>query len=247
MRQLAEHHDVMARLPGYWTSDLPDVLVMSLRNLADLSEMLDLPAVRKQAGRALSAIELTRADPNEGRSQVTRGYLGDLLSRFEDETEDRSFLYISPKRLGLYGQPQLFGSAVASRFADMGLDIEEAGTCYAVARYTACVFHLMRVMERAVRELARSLGRDNMEIENQSWEKVSKEVKDAVKALPSSTPQEIARKAELLEAHARLDTVRTVWRNPTMHPARSYNEEQAEDILHGVKAFVRHLAGTIDG
>jgi hypothetical protein len=37
-------------------------------------------------------------------------------------------------------------------------DADEAGKCFAVGRYTACVFHLMRIMERCVQKMGRDLG-----------------------------------------------------------------------------------------
>jgi hypothetical protein len=39
-----------------------------------------------------------------------------------------------------------------------------------------------------------------------------------------------------------VDNVRRAWRNPTMHPDRSYSVERAEEILQSVKSFMRHLA-----
>jgi hypothetical protein len=52
----------------------------------------------------------------------------------------------------------LFGSEVQHKFNTTSFEIDEAAKCLALGRPTACVFHLMRVMEIAVRAVARCLG-----------------------------------------------------------------------------------------
>lgn len=67
------------------------------------------------------------------------------------------FYYLSPSTAKLYGKPQLFGDLVAKKFPKASLDVECAGNCLALGEPTACVLHLNRVMEIAVRKLARKL------------------------------------------------------------------------------------------
>ena len=51
-----------------------------------------------------------------------------------------------------------FGEVVAQAFPSAVPDLKEAGTCYALNRSTACVFHVIRAMEIALRSLARCSG-----------------------------------------------------------------------------------------
>ena len=44
------------------------------------------------------------------------------------------------------------------------------------------------------------------------------------------------------EAAATIDYMRRAFRNPTMHPDRSYSQDRAEEIFLSVKSFMNHLA-----
>ena len=61
----------------------------------------------------------------------------------------------------------LFGTEVAARFPRAIVDIEEAGKCFALGRFTACVFHLMRVVEAGLAAISRSL---NIVKHSPTWE-----------------------------------------------------------------------------
>ncbi len=57
-----------------------------------------------------------------------------------------------------YAGANLLGEAVQERFPSLATDIDEAGKCFATGRFTATVFHLMRVMEVGVQEFCEALG-----------------------------------------------------------------------------------------
>src|SRR5579859_3823509 len=61
-------------------------------------------------------------------------------------------------RAKYYCDTKLFGEEVDNRLPAVATDISEAGKCFATARWTAAVFHLMRVMEVGVQELATKIG-----------------------------------------------------------------------------------------
>ncbi len=44
------------------------------------------------------------------------------------------------------------------------------------------------------------------------------------------------------EAAITFDGMRRAWRNPTMHPDKSYSQQRAEEILLSVKSFMIHLS-----
>jgi len=69
----------------------------------------------------------------------------------------RIFLRLEDSAEDLYEQTRLFGDEVAERFPKAAYDINEAGSCLAAGRYTASVFHLMRVAEYGLRTLAKPL------------------------------------------------------------------------------------------
>jgi hypothetical protein len=44
------------------------------------------------------------------------------------------------------------------------------------------------------------------------------------------------------ESHSHLYHVKQAWRNGTMHPKKTYTQEEAEAVFAAVRVFMRHLA-----
>jgi hypothetical protein len=118
-------------------------------------------------------------------------------------------------------------------------DVEEASKCFAVGRYTACVFHLMRVMELSVQQLGKKLK--VRLVQEKNWQNIIDEVNKAVKNMPVKTlrRKEIQREYTSIAAH--LFNVKVAWRNPVMHPKVSYTEEEAKEIFNNVMIFLSYL------
>lgn len=190
----------------------------------------------------------------EGHTNMTAEQ---IIARFDEigraidrEMKLHLFMYIPNERANCYktyirasmGEGQyLFGRDVMLKFTSMSCDIEEAGTCFAVARYTACVFHLMRVMEMAVQEFGGKLG-VSLAIEKE-WQTIIGNIRTELnnKFPKHKDPDRI--KFESILAH--LESVKIAWRNPTMHPKATYTQEEAKDIIHTVKIFMCDLVNII--
>lgn len=100
-----------------------------------------------------------------------------LISRIKQINESlqydagqRSFWLVHHKKL-LYFDAS-FGEEVDKAFPDATWEIKEAGSCYAVARNTAAVFHLMRAAEHALRGsvIAVGLTTPKLPLEYQQWQ-----------------------------------------------------------------------------
>lgn len=155
------------------------------------------------------------------------------------ELRKNLFMFIPPERAAFYAKPYLFGEGVSKKFADCQYDIEESGNCYAAGRGTACAFHLMRVMETALREFGTTLG---IELTgNKNWQTVLDQTNKAIKILPATEARTIA----LSQAAAHLYNVKVAWRNPTMHPKITYTVEESADLISTVKAFMNELIQVI--
>jgi len=158
----------------------------------------------------------------------------ELQSRLHDEMGSVTYFAIEPNKQSLLTGSNLFGEEVTSAFPSATVDIEEAGKCLTFERWTASVFHLMRVMEVGLRVL-----RSTLQIPvstNRSWGFILKQCDDALKSSAYKNDMFFT------EAIAMLRSVKDAWRNPTMHVENVYTEEQAEDIRNVVKAFMRKLA-----
>ena len=81
----------------------------------------------------------------------------EIGDRFEAELSARMFFYMPAERAKYFADEPLFGEAVANKFPKLAEDISEAGKCFACGRYTATVFHLMRLMEASLERLVKLL------------------------------------------------------------------------------------------
>jgi len=138
----------------------------------------------------------------------------------------------------------LFGENVTAKFPSAIVDVEEAGKCLALQRSTACVFHLMRVMETGLRILAVTLNEPSLDAKrNPSWDAILKKCRDELtKPLAQRAPEWANDDAFFSGAAATLMAVKDAWRNPTMHVEITYDEEKAADVWNCVGAFMRHIA-----
>ena len=153
-----------------------------------------------------------------------------------------SFFRLPDDKVAFYSpQTPLFGKEVHEAFPSAVINVEEAGKCYAVGRYTACVFHLQGVMQSGLNALAETFGIKPSE--NRTWDAVLKKIDPELRKgflerrdLFKTDEQFCAESAALLRA------VKIAWRNPTMHVENIYDQEKALDVFNAVKGFMRHLA-----
>jgi hypothetical protein len=159
----------------------------------------------------------------------------DLSETIRREMQSINFFYMPQKQTRFYRQYELFGSKVAVKFPSLEFDIIEAGNCFAMGRSTACVFHLMRIMEMGVQEFGNKLG--VVLASQKNWQNILDEINKAIKGLPK-TPESVA----LSQTSAHLYNVKVAWRNQVMHPHDKYTLDEAEDLINHVKAFMKTLA-----
>jgi hypothetical protein len=137
-----------------------------------------------------------------------------------------------------YEQSKLFGDEVFKNLPSANDDIEEAGTCLALERATASVMHLMRVLEAGLAVLAKTLGVTKQNDWGRYLRQIDDELAARIKASGARSPDE----QFYAEVATTIDHMRRAWRNPTMHPEKTYSPERAEEILQSVRLFMRHLA-----
>ena len=108
--------------------------------------------------------------------KMTHIKIGELLisiDTLEDmiisEMNDRLYLRIPQERISWFDKKEAFGAKVSNAFSKAIPDIKEAGNCYAIGLHTACVFHLMRVLEYGLQALAKDVG---LTFYRQSWGKI---------------------------------------------------------------------------
>lgn len=179
--------------------------------------------------------------------QGTNKTAGELLTEvtflqrtLKNELRDREFVFVTP-HLAPYLTVEIpFGAPTAGAFPGTIDDMVEAARCLALSRNTACVFHLARMMESALRGLAVAL---HLDMHTPSWDAALGKIDTELKRRYEKGLTWSAEEAQFFgEAAADLRAVQRAWRNPTMHVGHRYDEEQATAIYAAVRSFMQHLA-----
>ena len=105
----------------------------------------------------------------------------------------------------------IFDEEILNKLPRINEDSVEAGYYFALDRYTACVFHLMRVMEISVHELGRKLGVSL--VKEKMWHEILVKVNEQIQSLPPTDKN----KPIYAGLSAHLSNVRIAWRNEVMH------------------------------
>ena len=168
-----------------------------------------------------------------------------------NELRSRLFFGINSSHARYYEhQEPLFGQKVADKFSSLATsEIDEAGKCSALRRYTACVFHMMRVMETGIRAVAKCLGvPDPVKEADRNWGKMLGSIKVEIDKRNKNPHGWTVKDDKVFfeDAYTSLDAVKNAWRNPTMHVEKTYGEEQASNIFEATREFMMKLADRCD-
>ncbi|MCK9495040.1 MAG: hypothetical protein M0R75_06020 [Dehalococcoidia bacterium] len=156
------------------------------------------------------------------------------------------FLVIPDYQRHFYEQHfPLFGVEVEEAFPEALFDIAAAGRCLALGESTACVFHLMRVLEKGLHQLAREVDVPMGErIEYEQWHVVIDQITatiEKMKALPKS-PEKLHRLQRYSDVAIEFRLFKEAWRDHVAHSRARYDSQEAARIWRGVRDFMRSLA-----
>jgi hypothetical protein len=178
-----------------------------------------------------------------------------LHEAFEAELESQCFFFVPAHRVKFMaifddnasketltdlGEELIHFASAIRAFPEIIFDLEEAGNCFGVGCFTACVFHLMRICELGLVSLGKDLGVD---AGISSWEKLLSRIDTKIRDLDSSHTGGWKESKEFYsEAAALMLHVKNAWRNSVSHIRRSYDEHRSRRIFNAVEALMAHLA-----
>jgi hypothetical protein len=240
LKPLVDAQDVLAQMsvPMHSSDErlfpiLPDVNKNDLyKHVAELLEQIredEFDMCYSGAIRLRQILDMT------SETRQILGIMDDLRRRLIDQSE-RMFclsLSITEQRLYNHAEP-IFGEDVEIAFPMLSEDASEASKCLALQRYTACVSHLMRMIEGAVQALSIKLSIRNP---SREWGKLLSDIKPAIELMPLGGIRNA-----WSENFALLYHVKQAWRNDTMHPKQTYTPEEAQDVFAATRSFIRNLA-----
>jgi len=200
-------------------------------SIAEYCKQLEIPVsagAAEQLASATTAADVLFAIPHLRNTVFTelksRNFYGPLI-RYADYFE----------------KSELFGDDVFRAFPSANEDITEAGTCLALERATACVMHLNRANEVALKALANTVGVGPQN----DWGGYIREIDKELEKRKRTAGARTAAEQFYADACIQFDNMKRAWRNPTMHPEKTYSPQRAEEILMAVKSFMSHLATKI--
>lgn len=182
-----------------------------------------------------------------------RDQIHEIRRALKMDLDDNKFLSLSRSEVGYFGQEQGFGPEVFRNFQSTRVDVAEAIDCYALGRYTACVFHCMRVLEKGLHALAHELDtKHNAKLNfdkpfnETSWGRIITEILISLEnpkrtkrlnPLPTKDQERFYSTAAMQFEH-----FQHAWRDDCAHANRTYDEPAAKSVLNHTQHFMRILA-----
>jgi hypothetical protein len=119
-------------------------------------------------------------------------------------------------------------------------DMTIAGNCHACGFNDACVFHLMRVLEKGLAALA-AVFSESFTYEN--WHNIIERIESKIRKIdPNFGPDWKVKQQFYSEAACEFMFFKDAWRNHVMHGREEYDDERTENIYSHIGAFMKHLA-----
>jgi hypothetical protein len=242
-------------------------IVASLERICTLCDSLHLDQSTKYARRLIAelegkqlvgeaAVELHRRIEAGDFSQI-QDTTGNILApkdleqrvhllreRIDDELDSLNFFVLESSHREYLEDDDQFGPDVKTAFPDSTWDIREAKQCFAFERYTACGYHLMRVLDHGLKEIAFRFG---VAYDHRNWEDVLKDIKNEFPKMhqnPRWNCYENWRDHSEFYAKAvgYLNIEKIGWRNPLAHTRVKLDQPDAELLMDRVRAFMLQLS-----
>lgn len=183
--------------------------------------------------------------PSEGwkpSNEILGQSLGGVVNTVKAELGGIIFLRINKSDQHYYEKESLFGDRVAENFSDAKYDITEAGKCLALNRSTACVLHLMRVLELGLNSLANHF---QVPFTHVNWNQVIEQIESQIRIIDKDPNKPATWKDDRKFYSAAANQFRYFkdsWRNYAMHIHDKYTPEEALIVYTSVKVFMEQIA-----
>jgi hypothetical protein len=209
-------------------------LKTKLRKAKNLCQSLDLKWTIKQIDRTTQQISANW--PEEAAT-----LLADCRVRLREELEDCVFLKIDASKISYAAADWLLDTPIESIFPSTIKEFQRAGRCFALDENTACMFHLMRVVDFGLRSVATRLG---IEYSARAWDGIGKAiVRKMEDKYHDKTMDWKATEPIYAEVLTDIQAISRGHRNPVLHELeKTYEEKEAQYMLTVVEGFMTHLA-----
>lgn len=218
--------------------------VLILKQSAEELSFIASTAAGERAMHAITDLFSRKGDFNANELQRLIEPILGLIAVYRDEMEGQKVLVMPPDAAERFADPEaIFGGTVLDAFPSAQYDIQETGKCLALQRFTASVFHCMRIMEVGLEALGAELGLAVATNWNTALTQIEKEVRS--RSIATHGPNWKSDETFFSEAVTHFRVVKNAWRNHTMHRRETFDEERARSVLQSTADFMRTLAGRL--
>lgn len=247
---LARLHQIFSGLGADQSLLIPSSVELISNHVSAFRDEAEKLGARLSVVAANRFMEAINREPCTITVQQAVITLDDIESRFADYlTEVRMFvLYQQESSLFEPADVLIEIDGFAAAFPSAAFEVEEAAKCVALGRYTAAVFHAMRMLEVGIRSLAKRLNiPDPTKPAEKNWGVILKCIKEKIDELwPGRSNLSSSEGAAFEKLYASLDAVRNPWRNATMHVETIYAPHEALHIIRCSAYFMRQLSELCD-
>lgn len=207
----------------------------ALSTITQHADYLGLPSTSAGAKNFLDELDEILSD------KKLAARIDELERRFEDETDNIFFLYITSDKISFFDGKKI-PQVIRDKFQSAIYDLEEAGKCFSMNRSTGCVLHLMRALEVPIAAILKQL---KLPINEKGWQSainnINKEIirRNSLRKKPKGWKKTFQFYSEAAVSFGHL---KDAWRNHAVHGREKYDEERAEVIWNNVIALMQHLA-----
>ncbi|HRE21820.1 MAG TPA: hypothetical protein PKW21_12425 [Rhabdaerophilum sp.] len=226
-----------------------DEAVLDDNSLQDLSKWLDIAQeigdnfeISNLRSRLDKFRRLLNSSPSESRlnheireikSAIVEGLRGHFLYKY-----DRIGLELMKEQKEIWEN-------ISKYINGIEYDAHECLHCFSLGRYTASIFHAMRVLERGLVYLSKAI---KVESDKNNWgnliDRIEKSIRD-VKTQKNSPEKEIQIQ-RLSELAKEFTYFKDAWRNWCAHGNRNYDRKDALKVLTHTRDFMQTLSGLND-
>lgn len=196
--------------------------------------------------RTLSTLRRMKFEMEGMTGNQYEGRLMHLEENLRDDLEFVSFESIPANRVEFYGKT--WGDSVAASFPSATADIQEAGTCFALGRFSAAVFHVVRASEHGLKALARAAGVKG-QIDMKEWGKLIKSIEEKLVNVPRWNNRKWSANASEFYSGTLADAraLKDCWRNVLLHvrKRKPVTEEDAKKAIERGEDFLKRLSSRI--
>jgi HEPN domain-containing protein len=226
------HHNNMYAGNYVLTAAEKEVVTNSIKNADSIFREYGLSS----ALTAYDDIQMIMATLSEVNGGHVQAQFDMLLNAVRFDLQRELFLSMPATQASRFELKEPFGPDVAKNFPSATFDSQEAGNCFACGRYTASVYHSMRVLEYGLNGFLQEFP--SLRPRTPNWGDILFEIEKAVTNLPRSNPK----KDQYLGLVTDFKIFKDAWRNDVSHIGSQYLEDDADSIYRHVGRFMKGLA-----